>query len=227
MALPDWMLIVLRIIHDLSHFLLFGTLADVDPEPVPAPSLPPTPFQDVSPTTTPSFRERTLNFLVTSLGITLPHSVTIIQGLPTATAVLLRLTEIIPADVVLFLCLTGIVVWIAVVSGGALFILWGSIRLVRSFGQPLSASATLSVPTFTEEPDAPITAPPALPTTPTFPHLPHAHASPALPPTPAARTPLPLSDAAQSLTGLVLANNQCPTNVTSRRRRRWDIETSM
>ena len=56
-----------------------------------------------------------LSSLSSVLGLELPRAVTILNGLPLATSLLLRLTEVIPPELILFFCLTGMIFWILIV----------------------------------------------------------------------------------------------------------------
>ena len=56
-----------------------------------------------------------LSFVATSVGLDLPRTLTIVDGLLVATAFLLRLTENVPAEVLLFLMVSGAVFWLFIV----------------------------------------------------------------------------------------------------------------
>ena len=113
MALPNWMHLVLRLIHDISHFLLFNATEEPTYQTTrPANATTIAPPESLSHSTIFSgIGERTIDLVAGLLGVALPRAVTIVSDLPAATAALLRLTEIIPADVVLFLCLSGLLLW--------------------------------------------------------------------------------------------------------------------
>ena len=53
-----------------------------------------------------------LSSLSTALGLELPRAVTVLNGLPLATSLLLRLTEVLPSELILFFCLTGMIFWL-------------------------------------------------------------------------------------------------------------------
>ena len=115
MALTDWAHLGLQLVHDLSHFLLFGSLAEPrlssrSTTPAPATAFP----EEFVPSLPPNLTERTIDYVAGWLGISLPRAVTIVTGLPAATVFLLRLTETVPAEFVLFLCLSGLVAWAAI-----------------------------------------------------------------------------------------------------------------
>ena len=56
-----------------------------------------------------------LSFVATSVGLDLPRTLTIVDELSVATAFLLRLTENVPAEVLLFLIVSGAFFWLFVV----------------------------------------------------------------------------------------------------------------
>ena len=53
-----------------------------------------------------------LSSLSSALGLELPRAVTILNGLPLATSLLLRLTEVLPPELLLFFCITGMIFWL-------------------------------------------------------------------------------------------------------------------
>ena len=55
-----------------------------------------------------------LSYFSSLTGLELPRALTILNGLPLATSLLLRLTEVIPPELLLFLCVSGIVFWLIV-----------------------------------------------------------------------------------------------------------------
>ena len=55
-----------------------------------------------------------LSSLSSMLGLELPRAVTILNGLPLATSLLLRLTEVIPSELILFFCISGMIFWILI-----------------------------------------------------------------------------------------------------------------
>ena len=143
MALPTWMHVVLQLIHDISHFLLFNSAEEptyrTTTRPINATTVAP-PESLGHPTTFPGIGERTIDLVAGLLGVALPRAVTIVSDLPAATAALLRLTEIIPADVVLFLCLSGLLLW-SLLFVSSLFIVVALVirallRLKQAFSKP-------------------------------------------------------------------------------------------
>ena len=209
MALIDWAHLGLQLVHDLSHFLLFGSLTD------------PLPFSS-STTSTPrivssgdsvssplsNLTERTIDYIAGWVGISLPRAVTIVTGLPAATIFLLRLTEIVPPEFVLFLCLSGLIAWMTVLlSIGTIPLVLIIRALVRWCRRPRpSVGVVTFAPDHVTIPDAEDTPPSSpgqlthsssLPLTVDMRTLGH----PALSPSPA------FSDAALSLTDTVAAHS--------------------
>ena len=116
MALIDWAHLGLQLVHDLSHFLLFGSLTDPLPFSSSTTSTPRIiPSGDSVPSLSSNLTERTIDYLAGWLGISLPRAVTIVTGLPAATIFLLRLTETVPPEFVWFLCLSGLIAWMIVI----------------------------------------------------------------------------------------------------------------
>ena len=224
MALPAWMHLVLRLIHDLSHFLLFN-----DADQLSHPSVPSVHATTVAPpeslrhsTLFPGIGERTIDLVAGLLGVALPRAVTIVSDLPAATAALLRLTEVIPADVVLFLCLSGLLLWstLFVVFSGVVALL--TFRLLNRLKQVLLGPSRGAV---TFAPDA-VLLPESdeEPSTRTLRSNARAlfhqrHVTPGITDTPR-RTPIAFSDAAISLSDTVAAHNQVSTTVVPLAKRR-------
>ena len=109
MALPHWMNVTLRLVSNVAAFLLN------DP-------------QTECPLSSLSYEERyrnadssagildtALSFVATSVGLDLPRTLTVVDGLSVATAFLLCLIENIPAEVLLFLMVSGAVFWLFIV----------------------------------------------------------------------------------------------------------------
>ena len=157
MALTEWMHLVLRVVHDLSHFLLFGTLHDPAPVSTTPTISPRSSLDNLSPTPSPSISERAIGLVAGAFGIVLPQAVTLVHGLPAATAVLLRLTEVLPADVVLFLCLSGLLLWVFVFGTIGCLSCWciyrGCRTVWRRFATPPPRSVTFA-PDSVESPES-------------------------------------------------------------------------
>ena len=62
-----------------------------------------------------SILDAALSFVATSVGLDLPRTLTVVDSLSVATAFLLRLTENVPAEVLLFLMVSGVVFWLFIV----------------------------------------------------------------------------------------------------------------
>ena len=209
MALPVWMQLVLQLVHGLSHFLLFGTFDEPTANNSdPNPSAPLTSSDSTLSSSSSPLSSRTVDFLATVFGFTLPRDVTIVHGLPTATAVLLKLTEILPPEVVLFLVLSGLTAWLFLGIILVTFVLivicrrFVFTRLIGRVSLPIvsfaAADVIVSEPEENEDNTEPIPRP-----------LPSPPVRPTLPPAPRRRV-LPLSDAALALSGTVAAHNCSP-----------------
>ena len=112
MALMNWLHLTLQLVHDLSHFLLFGSFVEPNQSTHSSTVSPVTSADDR--TTSPllsAFVESSFHSVAGWLGFSLPRTVTVVTGLPVATVFLLRLTEVWPAEFLLFLCLSGLLAW--------------------------------------------------------------------------------------------------------------------
>ena len=155
MALTEWMHLVLRVVHDLSHFLLFGTLHDPTSVTTTPTISPRTSFDNLTPTPLPSISERAIGLVAGAFGVVLPQAVTLVHGLPAATAVLLRLTEVLPADVVLFLCLSGLLLWVFVFGAVGLLTGWCTYRACCAVWRRLVTTPLRSVAFSPDSVDSP------------------------------------------------------------------------
>ena len=135
MALPRWMNVTLRLVSNVSAFLLNE-------------SSPVCPLAPVEQGQTYSVAESSatlidsaLGYVASSVGLNLPRTLAVVDGLSVATAFLLRLTESVPAEVLLFLMVSGAVFWliavlllaVGMVTIGGLFFT----RLTRTTRQPV------------------------------------------------------------------------------------------
>ena len=105
------MRVILSVIYEITAFLVH--------EPNTSRSTPRSPCAFDHFGTASSEKEETLglsDLLLTTLsswvGVELPRAMTILNGLPLATSLLLRLTEVIPPELLLFFCVTGMVFWL-------------------------------------------------------------------------------------------------------------------
>ena len=216
MAFVNWLHLGLQLVHDLSHFLLFG--APVGPNlSTHAPTVVPTtsPAEDVTATIQSTLVEASLRSIAGWLGFSLPQAVTVVTGLPVATVFLLRLTEVWPAEFLLFLCLSGLVAWAFAFVFMTVISLWLVVRIVK---RCCCAHRRPQVPVVTFAPDQILTpdtedTPPSSPTH--FPQvLPASVAPPVLDHT--GSTPrASLSDAALTLTDTVAAHHSAITLATA------------
>ena len=117
MALPRWMHIAMSVVYEVAAFLI--------EDPSALASLGATPCYDslTSPRGEPlRLSDYLLSYLSSLAGLELPRAITILNGLPLATSLLLRLTEVIPPELILFLCVSGVVLWLIVFGLGALLV---------------------------------------------------------------------------------------------------------
>ena len=107
-----------------------------------------------------------LSYLSSLTGLELPRALTILNGLPLATSLLLRLTEVIPPELLLFLCVSGVVFWLIVFGLGMLatVVIIGVVCCGFSFPTRLlrRTRATSPEPRRQEALPQPCAAPPAL-----------------------------------------------------------------
>ena len=152
MALPRWMNVTLRLVSNVSAFLLN--------ESSPVCPLAPVEQRQVYSVTESSATliDSALGYVASSVGLNLPRTLAVVDGLSVATAFLLRLTESVPAEALLFLMVSGVVFWLTAVLlfavgmvtiGGLLFT-----RLTRTTRQPVPPCPAL--------PEAPVRPPPTL-----------------------------------------------------------------
>ena len=112
MALRDWLHLSLQLVHDLSHFLLFNSSTEPIFSTPSSTAPPPTPtVHDQRAPSLSTLAESSIHSFAEWLGFSLPRTVTVVTGLPVATVFLLRLTEVWPAEFLLFLCLSGLLAW--------------------------------------------------------------------------------------------------------------------
>ena len=109
MALPHWMNVTLRLVSNVTSFLL-----NDPPSECPLASLSHEERYRNSDSSA-GILDAALSFVATSVGLDLPRTLTVVDGLSVATAFLLRLTENVPAEVLLFLIVSGAVFWLIVV----------------------------------------------------------------------------------------------------------------
>ena len=96
MALPHWMNITLRLVSNVTSFLL-----NDPPAECPLASLSHEERYRHSDSSA-GILDAAFSFVATSVGLDLPRTLTVVDGLTVATAFLLRLTESVPAEVLLF-----------------------------------------------------------------------------------------------------------------------------
>ena len=103
MALPCLAKVVLRLVSEITLFLLdepcHPSLRDCLLIRVP----------DVSDPSSSSIIDHILTQFANTLGLSLPRDLTLFGNIPTATAYLLRLTEVLPSELLLFLVVIGLV----------------------------------------------------------------------------------------------------------------------
>ena len=109
MALAGWMRMVVQVLHEILSLLMN------DPNEV-ATDACMTSLNVAAISESSSFHitEALVTTLVDVLGLRVPPAVSVLTGLPVAVALLLRITEVIPADVLLFLIVSGICGWMVV-----------------------------------------------------------------------------------------------------------------
>ena len=109
MALPHWMNITLRLVSNVTAFLL-----NDPPTECPLASLS---YEERyrNSDSSASILDTALSFVAISIGLDLPRTLTVVDGLSVATAFLLRLTENVPAEVLLFLMVSGATFWLFIV----------------------------------------------------------------------------------------------------------------
>ena len=130
MAPSAWANAALRLILEVASFLLS------DSSPLcPCESLVTTLDSLKTSPKTQNFVDRLLTSLATSLGLTMPTALSVYSGLPLATAYILKLTEIVPPEFVLWLIVCGLVSCLLVIFGSVLvaFLIIG--RLVYKIAQ--------------------------------------------------------------------------------------------
>ena len=107
MALPHWMNITLRLVSNVTSFLL-----NDPPSECPLASLSHEERYRNSDSSA-GILDAALSFVATSVGLDLTsYTLTVVDSLSVATAFLLRLTENVPAEVLLFLIVSGAVFWL-------------------------------------------------------------------------------------------------------------------
>ena len=109
MAMPRFIQLNLRIIADIARFLL-----QEDPPRCVSSTTPLISVEEVP----PNAIDRFLSFTASMLDINLPRAVTVYNELPVATAYLLKLTEVIPSEVILLLVMCGILFCFAMLMLG-------------------------------------------------------------------------------------------------------------
>ena len=115
MALPNWMRVAMSIVYEVAAFLIedpnafsalgtaacYGNASNHREEPL-------------------RLSDHLLSYLSSLTGLELPRALTILNCLPLATSLLIRLTEVIPPELILFLCVSGVVFWMIVFGVGVL-----------------------------------------------------------------------------------------------------------
>lgn len=121
MALPCWMRVIISVIYEVAAFLVH--------EPHSAREVPRSPcaFDGFNPTQSTAdeslgISDYMLSSISNALGLELPRAVTILNGLPLATSLLLRLTEVLPSELILFFCISGMIFWLACAMIGTVLI---------------------------------------------------------------------------------------------------------
>ena len=185
MALPRWMNVTLRLVSNVSAFLLNES------SPV-CPLAPAEQGQVYSITeSSATLIDSALGFVASSVGLNLPRTLAVVDGLSVATAFLLRLTESVPAEVLLFLMVSGVVFWLIAV----LLFAVGVVTIGGLFFTRLTRTTRQTAPPCPALPEAPVRHPSTL-------------EAPAEPPA--------LSDTARSLSSTIVP----PRNSMRARRRR-------
>lgn len=213
MALPCWMRVIVSVIYEVAAFLIHepqSNSRDINRTPCAFDGF--TSHHDSS-SESLGLSDYLLSSLSSALGLELPRAVTILNGLPLATSLLLRLTEVLPPELLLFFCITGMIFWVTcailcvvlvVCTSGLLcsVVCWPPRTIVRWITSLLGRSAANSTPPRLRA------APPrqALP--------PNRPSRQALPP----NRPAALSDQAQTFVDDVRAHNPTVTPPGSRRR---------
>ena len=117
MALPRWMHMAMSVVYEVAAFLIEdpNALASLGSGPC---------YNNLTVPREEPLRlsDYLLSYLSSLAGLELPRALTILNGLPLATSLLLRLTEVIPPELLLFLCVSGVVLWLIVFGLGALLV---------------------------------------------------------------------------------------------------------
>lgn len=200
MALPCWMRVILSVIYEVAAFLIHEPHATRDSPRTPCAF---DGFSHTQPAEPLGLSDYLLTSLSNALGLELPRAVTILNGLPLATSLLLRLTEVIPSELILFFCITGMIFWLTCAFVCCVVIVCASGLLFRVLYWPPRAAVNWLTARVGTPP--PVVRPPRVNAPPQRPQLP-------------ATRQAALSDEVRHFAPDVLAHNPTPNAPNSNRR---------
>ena len=186
MAVPEWLRLLMYLLHTILTFFLQPT--SVGPLPQSLTCL------SNAPEGEPGLVDQLLAGVTSLLGLDLPRDISLFNYLPRATAFLLRLTEVVHPEVLLFLVMLGTLCLFCCMIGLFLGLIKGICRAGRW-------SMGLAVRAVGAAPVTPISMPDPTPL-------------------PNPRAPRPLSDTARTLAPAIEAHNVCSSPRPRRQRRR-------